>query len=52
MDYDVKAYGAVGDGVTDDSRAIPAALAAAAASSQAHVVIPPGTYLIKETLRG
>ena len=41
----VKDFGAVGDGVTDDTSAIQAALAASKA-----VRIPAGTYLVSDTL--
>lgn len=40
--FDVKAYGATGDGVTDDSAAIQAASNAAGAAGG--VFFPPGTY--------
>lgn len=47
----VCAYGAVGDGVTDDTAAIKAAIAAAKASSKvATVKIPNGRYLISSAL--
>jgi len=39
------AYGAVGDGVTDDTTAIQAALAA-----KKHIYFPPGTYLVSSSL--
>ena len=42
--YDVKAYGAVGDGVTDDTAAIQAAIAALPATGGS-VYFPPGTYI-------
>ena len=42
--YDVKAYGAKGDGVTDDSTAIQAAITAASVSG-GPVFFPSGTYL-------
>ena len=41
----VIAHGAKGDGVTDDTAAIKAAIAAGA-----HIVFPYGTYLVSETL--
>lgn len=39
----VKDYGAVGDGVTDDTLAINAAKSAAS-----HIYFPPGTYIVRE----
>lgn len=42
----VRDYGATGDGVTNDTAAIKAAIAA----SKGIVLFPPGTYLINETL--
>lgn len=48
--FDVTDYGAEGDGVTDDTAAIVAALAAADASSvPAEVFLPEGTYRISST---
>ena len=49
--YNVKAYGALGDGTTDDTAAIQAALTAAGASTTpgnigATVLLPPGTYKV------
>jgi len=41
----VTAYGAVGDGRTDGTRAFAAAVAHAARLGGGHVVVPPGTYL-------
>lgn len=44
--FNVKAYGAIGNGVADDTAAIAAAITAAAAISPRGVVLfPPGTYL-------
>jgi hypothetical protein len=43
--YNVKAYGAVGDGTTDDTAAIQAAYNAVPATG-GDVIFPPGTYLI------
>ncbi len=45
----VKSYGATGDGVTDDTAAITAAIAAAAAGGE-RVYCPPGTYLISSQI--
>ncbi len=50
--YNVKAYGAAGDGITDDTDAIRAAFAAAT-SSTSHggtVYLPSGTYVITHNL--
>lgn len=43
--FNVKAYGAVGDGVTDDTAAIQAAINACAAAGGGVVFVPTGTYL-------
>lgn len=43
----VAAYGATGDGVTDDTTAIQAAVTAGAGKT---VVLPPGTYLMSGTV--
>lgn len=51
--YNVKAYGAVGDGVADDTAAIQAAVndaAAAGSGTGATVFFPPGTYLVTSTI--
>jgi Pectate lyase superfamily protein len=45
--YNVKAYGAVGNGVADDTAAIQSAINA---SNGGAVVFPPGTYAISATL--
>ena len=52
MWFNVKspAYGAVGDGVTDDQVAIAAALAAAVAAGGGTVFFPKGTYLISTAI--
>jgi parallel beta-helix repeat protein len=49
-DYNVKDYGAVGDGVTDDRAAIQAALDAARDAGGGRVVVPPGVYLLGSAL--
>lgn len=46
----VKAYSAVGDGITNDTAAINAALAAVVALGGGNLVFPPGTYLITSAL--
>lgn len=48
--FNVKAYGAVGDGVTDDTVAIQAALDAAAAAQRGKVLIPAGQYVVTSQL--
>jgi len=48
--YNVKAYGAKGDGVTDDSTAIQAAISAANTAGGGKVFFPAGTYLISTQL--
>lgn len=44
-DYDVRDYGAKGDGVSLDSHAINAAVTAASEAGGGRVVLPAGTYL-------
>lgn len=46
--YNVKAYGATGDGTTDDTSAVEAAYAAAAADST--VYFPAGTYALSSAI--
>jgi len=49
--YNVKAYGAKGDGTTDDTAAIQAALdGSILAAGGATVYFPPGTYKVTSTL--
>jgi polygalacturonase len=43
--YDVRTYGATGDGKTIDSPAINKAIEAAAAAGGGTVIFPPGTYM-------
>jgi hypothetical protein len=47
--FDVKFYGATGDGVTDDNTAVQAALTAAKAADGI-MIFPPGTYKISTAL--
>ncbi len=46
-DYNVREYGAKGDGVTDDTAAIQAAINAAAAAGGGAVYLPAATYMVK-----
>lgn len=48
--FNVKAYGATGNGTTDDTSSIQAAINAAQAFGKGKVYIPPGTYLVSSTL--
>ncbi len=48
LGFDVRAYGATGDGVTDDTAAIEAAITAA--SSGDVILFPPGTYVVGTTI--
>jgi polygalacturonase len=43
--FDITDYGAVGDGTTDCTKAIAAAIAACSLAGGGHVVVPPGTFL-------
>lgn len=49
-EYDVKAYGALGNGVADDTVAIQATIAAAQAADGGIVFFPPGLYRVSATL--
>ncbi len=44
-EFDVRAYGAVADGTTDNTAAFAAAIAAANAKGGGRVVVPPGTWV-------
>jgi hypothetical protein len=46
-DVNVQSYGATGDGATDDTAAINAAIAAAVSGGIRTVIIPDGTYMIR-----
>jgi hypothetical protein len=48
--YNVKAYGAVGDGTTDDTTAVQATINAADATNGGIIYFPSGTYLISSAL--
>ena len=48
--FDVKAYGAVGDGQRDDTQAIQKALTAARQSPGSTLYFPAGTYLLSDML--
>lgn len=49
--YNVKDYGAVGNGTTDDTTAIQNALNDARTGSYSHVIVPRGTYKTTTALR-
>lgn len=51
MPLSVKAFGAVGDGITDDTAAFKAAALAAAATHSA-IFVPPGDYVVNEPVSG
>jgi polygalacturonase len=44
--FDVRAFGAKGDGATMDTAAVQATLDACARAGGGRVTVPPGTYLI------
>lgn len=44
--YDARVYGATGNGVTDDTAAIQAAIDAAWSEGEAAIIIPPGNYKV------
>lgn len=48
--FNVKNYGAVGNGIADDTSAVQNAITAAAAVGGGTVFLPPGTYLINAAL--
>ena len=50
LPYNIKDYGAVGDGVVNDQAAIQAALNAATNAGGGTVFVPPGTYKINSLL--
>lgn len=48
--YDVRSYGAVGDGTTDDTAAIQATVAAIQAAGGGVMFLPKGTFRISDTI--
>jgi Pectate lyase superfamily protein len=50
--YNVRNYGATGDGVTNDTAAIQLALDAAATDGGGAVFFPPGVYLVAPSISG
>lgn len=48
--FDVTAYGATGDGVTDDNTAVQAAVTAVKAAGAGTLLFPDGTYLISDPI--
>ncbi|NQU41016.1 MAG: hypothetical protein HQ523_13780 [Lentisphaerae bacterium] len=51
-EIDVTAYGATGDGITDDYAAIDAAIHAAKGIPGSTLIFPQGTYLVSHTIDG
>ena len=51
-DFDVRAFGAKGDGATKDTAAVQLALDACAQAGGGRVTVPPGTYLIGSVYLG
>jgi hypothetical protein len=49
-EYNVVQYGSAGDGVTDDTTAIQAAVNACVAGGGGVVIFPPGTYVVSSTI--
>lgn len=49
--FSVKTYGAIGDGVADDTEAIQTALEACHANGGGTVIIPTGTYLLSDAVK-
>jgi polygalacturonase len=49
--FNVMAYGAKGDGITDDTAAIQAALDAAGAAGGGQVYVPVGAFVVRAPLR-
>ncbi|MBD1554186.1 M10 family metallopeptidase C-terminal domain-containing protein [Pseudomonas typographi] len=47
--FDVRNYGAKGDGVTDDTLAIQKAINAASAAGGGQVIIPEGTFVVSDS---
>lgn len=48
--YDVKAHGAIGDGITDDTSAIQSAMTTAAAAGGGIIMFPAGSYVISSPI--
>jgi hypothetical protein len=49
-DFNVRSYGALGDGVTDDTTAIRNAITAAAGTPYSSLYFPAGTYMLSDYL--